>query len=238
MERDDPTRIRDIATRWSLIRRAHAGEDTSATSARHALVDRYSGAAWRYLLAVTRDEQITEDLFQELALRVLRGDLRHAESSKGRFRDYLKTVLVNLARDYYRNRRDAELPPALADSLADNNVSAAVGDEREFIDCWRDELLQKTWTALDDVNARLAAVLRIHVENEDLSAAEKGRLVQELLDSPFSANRYRVTLHRARDKFAKLLADEVAATLDSPTEEALRQELRTLRLLKYCEPKT
>ncbi|MDV6032344.1 MAG: sigma-70 family RNA polymerase sigma factor [Phycisphaera sp. RhM] len=238
MDRDDPTRIRDIATRWSLIRKAHAGEDTSATSARHALVDRYCGAAWRYLLAVTGNEPIAEELFQELALRMLRGDLRHADSSKGRFRDYLKTVLVNLVRDHYRKRPDGEWSQALSDALASQDVSAAIDDEGEFVDCWRDELLQKTWTALDESSAALAAVLRAHVENEDLTAAEKGMIVQGMLDSPFTANRYRVMLHRARDKFAKLLVDEVAATLDSPTEDELRQELRTLRLLKYCQRKS
>ena len=42
---------------------------------------------------MTRDEQLAEELFQEFALRMLRGDFRRAEPLRGRFRDYLKTVI-------------------------------------------------------------------------------------------------------------------------------------------------
>ena len=44
----------------------------------------------------------------------------------------------------------------------------------------------------------------------------------------------RKTLERAHAKFADLLVQEVAATLDDPTTEQVRDELGDLDLLKYC----
>ena len=57
--------------------KAHA-EGSTAQMARHDLFDRYCGAAWRYMLAVTRDEQVAEELFQEFSLRLIRGDFFRA----------------------------------------------------------------------------------------------------------------------------------------------------------------
>jgi RNA polymerase sigma-70 factor (ECF subfamily) len=50
----------------------------------------------------------------------------------------------------------------------------------------------------------------------------------------FTATNVRVTLHRAREKFADLLLDEVAHSLGNPTEAELLQELHDLRLQKLC----
>ncbi len=41
-------------------------------------------------------------------------------------------------------------------------------------------------------------------------------------------------LHRA--KFADLLLEEVAASLEPPTRENVEEELRDLDLLPYCQP--
>jgi RNA polymerase sigma-70 factor (ECF subfamily) len=43
-------------------------------------------------------------------------------------------------------------------------------------------------------------------------------------------------LHRARDRFAELLFDEVSQTLDNPSRNDLEEELAELRLLEYCRP--
>jgi hypothetical protein len=44
----------------------------------------------------------------------------------------------------------------------------------------------------------------------------------------------RKTLQRAQAKFADLLVEEVATSLESATEEELQSELRELELLRYC----
>ena len=54
------------------------------------------------------------------------------------------------------------------------------------------------------------------------------------LGKPQTAGQVRVTLHRARARFAELLVDEVARSLGSPEPAELVQEIRDLDLLKYC----
>ena len=44
----------------------------------------------------------------------------------------------------------------------------------------------------------------------------------------------RQMLHRARERFADLLVEEVAQTLGDPTDERLEEELIDLELYEYC----
>src|SRR5262249_61027564 len=54
------------------------------------------------------------------------------------------------------------------------------------------------------------------------------------LGKPVTAAGVRKALQRAHAKFADLLLDEVACSLEGPTPELLRAELRDLDLLRYC----
>jgi RNA polymerase sigma-70 factor (ECF subfamily) len=53
---------------------------------------------------------------------------------------------------------------------------------------------------------------------------------------PLTAVGVRQTLHRAREKFAALLLDEVRQSLEDPRTEQLEEELVELGLLDYCRP--
>ncbi|QEF97461.1 RNA polymerase sigma factor [Stieleria maiorica] len=225
------SRLASIATSWTLIQRAHAGEDTRASNARFGIIDQYGGAAWKYLLGVARDETLAEDLFQEFVLRILRGDLCRVTPQKGRFRDYIKSVLINLVRDHYRQHE------RLAVSLGEERTAAApTCDEPAdaFDSSWREALLRDTWQELKRCHPALFAVLHLHVDRVDEPASAKARRLGETLGQTFTANRFRVTLHRAREKFSAILQDKVAATLEDPSEACLRHELKHLRLLRYC----
>jgi RNA polymerase sigma-70 factor (ECF subfamily) len=225
-----------IETNWTLVGQAHADRDAQAMPARHDLLERYCGAARRYLLAASRSEADTEELCQEFALRLLRGDFKRAQPERGRFRDYVKTVLINLIHDFHRAR--ATQPGVLPDQLSapSPETSSLLADEA-FISGWRDVLLQRTWAALEASHPALYHVLLAHVRNPEATAREKSQQLGHSVDAPLTANRFRVNLHRARAKFAQLLLTEVAASLAEPTEEAVQQELRALRLLCYCKPR-
>lgn len=100
MPADDPSqRLSRIDTLWSLVHRAHGGEPGQAVA---DLFARYGGAVHRYLRASLRDPDAADDLFQEFALRVVRGDFRNADLGKGRFRDYLKTAVIRMMVDHRR----------------------------------------------------------------------------------------------------------------------------------------
>src|SRR4051812_18638375 len=105
-DREDD-RLSQIATRWSLLRQARGGGD-AGRGAWGELLLRYHAPVYRYLRALVRDEVEAEELCQEFALRFLRGDFRHANPDRGRFRDYLRVALQHLAGERLRRR-----PPPL-----------------------------------------------------------------------------------------------------------------------------
>jgi RNA polymerase sigma-70 factor (ECF subfamily) len=224
-------RLSQISTLWSKLGEAHAVADDAAAAARRDLLKRYCGAAYNYLLGAVRDEDTALDCFQEFAVRFLRGDFKRADPGRGRFRDYLKTALINLVTDYHRRRQKA--PRSLPDDIA-MPVAPEFDAEAALLESWRAEIITQTWAALARANSTFHAVLNAYVQQPDLTSLELAQRLAAQLDRPFTATAIRVTLHRAREKFAELLMEEVRQSLDSPTEEALMQELRELRLLELC----
>src|SRR6516225_8801909 len=110
MDLDFPSpHLGQISTPWTLLRLAHADSEASG-DAKRLLVQRYGGAVYRYLLGALRDEQAALELFQEFALRFLRGDFHRADAEAGRFRDYLRGALIHLVTDYHRQRRAQPRP--------------------------------------------------------------------------------------------------------------------------------
>ena len=140
--------LSQMSTEWSMVFRAHSGSPDEAHEAASRLMCRYGGAVHRYLLKALRDPDAARELDQEFALRFLRGDFKHSDPNRGRFRDYVKRAVQNLINDYYRRKRplvslDDRVPePAAADAgLADF--------EQQFIESWRKDLLDRAWASLE-----------------------------------------------------------------------------------------
>jgi RNA polymerase sigma-70 factor (ECF subfamily) len=229
-------RLSQISTSWTVLRQAQEGPADAVTAAQQLLLQRYGGAVHRYLLAILRDPHAAEDLTQEFGLRLVRGDFRHVDPQRGHFRNYVKTVLRHLVSDY-RKKEQASARPLAADSPALANL-AARDDEADprFMESWRDELLARTWEALAAAQPSFYAVLRFRAANPKLPSAQMAEQLTRQLGKLLSATGLRQTLHRARDKFADLLIEEVAQTLERPTAEQVEEELRELGLLAYCQP--
>lgn len=224
-------RLSRIATQWSMVFAAHGSQGQGDD--RHDLMARYSGAAYRYLLGAVRDAEVAEDLCQEFALRFLRGDFRRATPQRGRFRDYLKTSLVNLVNDYWNSRVKKHQPLVEDVAQAAGRSEAEPGDQ-EFLDSWRCELLDRTWQALLESRPNYHAVLLLRVENPDLSSQEMATALTVSQPTPYNAALVRKTLERAHARFADLLLEEVATSLSDDDPDRLADELQELDLLKYC----
>jgi RNA polymerase sigma-70 factor (ECF subfamily) len=233
----DELRLSRIDTLWTVVCQAK-DPDGAVRAAQQRMLERYGGAVRRYLLAATRDEDAADELCQEFAVRFLRGGLRGASQDRGRFRDYLKGVLIHLVANYHHGRKkgllqlDDRHPEPVDDSPAEQ--------ERAFLAGWRDELLARAWAALEGQERAhgqpFHTVLRYRAEYLNLSSQEMAAGLQELLGKPLTAAAVRQTLHRARDRFAELLLDEIAATLREPTAAYLEEELTDLGLLEHCRP--
>jgi RNA polymerase sigma-70 factor (ECF subfamily) len=224
--------LSQISTVWSELRRAHEG----STAAQQLLMERYGGAVYRYLLKCLHDSHAADELAQEFALCLVRGDFRGADPQRGRFRDYVKAVLFHLIAKYRaRQQKQPRLLPADSPELA-TVAAPREAHDLEFNQSWRDELLARTWAALTDAQENFFVVLHFRAHHPDMSSAQMAAELGRQLSRPLTPDGVRQTLHRARQLFADLLLDEVAHSLKDPTAEELEQELQELNLWEYCRP--
>jgi DNA-directed RNA polymerase specialized sigma24 family protein len=246
MDRNDlPSRLSQIKTLWSDLTRAHRGEPGEAAGARQDLVQRYYGAAYRYLGGVLRKtcadgrtdvDEVAWELTHEFATRFLRGDFRRADPGRGRFRDFLKQALRNLVVDHWRRQGK---DPAGLDPERDAASDPAFDPDRVFLDSWREEVFRQAWEALEGVERGggppYHTVLRCHLEQPELSAVDMAARLGPRLGRNFTEEGMRQMLRRARVKFADLLVDEVAHSLQTTDLERVREEVIELGLLPYCK---
>ena len=228
-------RLNCISTDWSVVRQAHEGHTVTAASAQELLVRRYGEAVRRYLLGALRDPDAADDLAQEFALCLVRGEFRYADPQRGRFRDYVKVVLMHLVSRCRRSQKKEvpELPP---DSPVFEGLSAPAEDlDRLFDETWRADLLAGAWHGLADAQPTFYAVLRHRAANPKMPSGEMATQLSRQLGMVVTAVWVRQTLHQARQLFAALLLDQVAGSLHAPTAELIAEELRDLRLLDYCK---
>jgi DNA-directed RNA polymerase specialized sigma24 family protein len=235
MDRDD-RRLSGISTLWSVVVRARDGAPEEVAIARGLLLDRYGGAARRYLMGAVGDPEAAHELFQEFAQRFLGGAfVRHADPHLGRFRNYVKKALSHLVTDYRRAQQARPVP-------LDPNTPGPASDpgdldaDRDFVIHWRMTILDGTWRALRELKPTFFAVLHLRIEAPDLNSSQMAGLLTQRLGKPMGSDQVRKTLQRAREKFAHLLIEEVAQTFETPSDVALQEELRALDLLKYCRP--
>jgi RNA polymerase sigma-70 factor (ECF subfamily) len=232
-------RLSQIATPWADLDQASAGILPALDAARRRLLLRYSTAVYSYLLGAVRNPDIADDLFQEFAVRLMRGAFRGADPRRGRFRDFLKTALSHLVTDHYRRQgRGPRQYYGRPDPAADRSPLAEA--EERFAEEWRAQLIDRTFAALEVFEERtghpLHTLLRCRVDNPDLPVADLARQLSGRLGQEPSAAWVYKHLHNARQKFAELLVAEVARTLDCPGAENLGQELAELGLLRWCQP--
>jgi RNA polymerase sigma-70 factor (ECF subfamily) len=224
-------RLSSITTVWETLRDAHGDSAGAARAAQELLMRRYGGAVYRYVLSAVGDPAAAEDLVQEFALGLVRGDFRHADPQRGRFRNYVKTTLFRLVLGY--RKRQGKLPRPVAAARVDRPAPAPPGDAR-FDEAWRNNLLARTWDALSVANPTLCAVLHLRAQHPEMSAAALAEALGRQSGQPVTPVAARQLLHRARAKFADQLIDEVAHSLEAPSADRVAEELRDLNLLEHC----
>jgi RNA polymerase sigma-70 factor (ECF subfamily) len=233
---EPPDRLTQINTAWTLVFQAHRDQADSAARAQQELVLRYGGAIYRYLMGMVRDAHLAEDLAQEFALRLVRGDFSQASPQRGRFRDFLKSSLRNLVIDYWRRQKPNQMPEGVGDPVDDNDPAS----DRTFLERWREELLERTWESLaadeQATGQPYYTTLRYKVDHPQLRSYQVAEQLTAKLGRPTTETAVRKALQRARERFGELLLDEVARSIRSSAREDIEAELGELNLLTYCQP--
>jgi len=225
-------RLSHISTDWGALKDAHRGDDI-ARAAQTLLILRYGPAVRRYLTRIASDAESADDLFQEFGLAIIEGKLKSADPDRGRFRDYVKSVLRHLVAKSHTKRKKATQPAG--GESANLETVAAPEQHDELDEPWRDNLLARAWAALADANHSAHDILRFQVENNQLSSKKLAEEWTAKLGKPVKSDGVRQMIRRARKLLALLLIEEVKHSLATPTIDAVIQELEELRLLKYCK---
>lgn len=235
-QHDCEARLSQIKTNWTAVFEANSGAHRA--QAQQELLLRYASPVYRYLLASVSDVNVADDLAQEFALRILRGDFRNANPTRGRFRDFLKRSLRNLVCDHFRNLRKSP-SPLTVDHLQIDAPDVQKELDALFDEGWRREVLTRTWDALDGADATsrtcYATVLRLRAQHPKSDSERLAVLAGTALDRDVNAAWLRQTLRRARARFADLLKQEIRKTLGAASCEEVDSELADLRLAKYLD---
>lgn len=236
---ESEARLSRLATLWTVVCDANRAAGTVQESAQRRMLEYYGSAIKRYLRGALKNEDAADEVFQEFAVRFLHGDLRGADPERGRFRDYVKRVLFHLIADHCRKqkRQPCSMPEGVPEPASEADLRDS---EKQFLEAWRDELLARAWSALEEHQQQSGqpyhAVLRYRAEHPDLSSTALAEQLSGSLGRPLTAPGVRQILHRARDRFADLLLERVEQSLKVPSPGVLEQELADLGLLGYCRP--
>jgi hypothetical protein len=225
-----PSRLSQISTMWTVLAQAHAGPPGDVAAAQQLLIERYGGAVKGYLRKVVGDPDAADDLAQQFALGLVRGEFRGADPQRGRFRAYVKSVLFHLVSKHRRGEKRKPLP--LSETQGDLAVSS--DDGATFDQTWRSALLIRAWKTLQAAHPIGYAALRFKTDRKDGSSDAMAAELTRVAGRPIAPAAARQHLHRARERFADYLLDVVAHSLADPSPENLGDELTALGLLEYC----
>jgi RNA polymerase sigma-70 factor (ECF subfamily) len=228
--------ISQISTSWTTFAAAHGESADAAAQAQRRLLERYTPAVYRFLLKLVRDPNVADDLFQEFALRFVRGAFKGVDPQRHRFRDYLKTSLRNLVIDHQRRQRFQAQPLGDIEPAA-QDAPGQEADE-EFMAIWRHELLNRGLKALaayeQETGQLLYTVLQFRMDHREMHSPKMAETLAAKVGKPVTPGWVRKRLYLAREKFGELLLEEIWQSLQEPTKEELEQELVDLNLLAYC----
>jgi RNA polymerase sigma-70 factor (ECF subfamily) len=225
-------------TRWSLVWRA----GVSSPDAREAL-EVLCRAYWFPIYAFIRrhgaDAEAARDLTQTYFTRLLEKDiLLVANPQKGRFRSFLKTDCTYFLAD----QRDRERAQKRGGAQSMNRIEVLDAEDRyrrELADELTPERqFDRTWalTLLDQALNQLAAEYADSGRNAlferlqvvltgDSSICPYAALAAQLGTTEGAVQ---VAVHRLRRRYRAVLREQIAATLENPTDADVEDEIRAL----------
>jgi DNA-directed RNA polymerase specialized sigma24 family protein len=231
------------ATRWSIIAAAASGGDRPA--ARTAL-DELCRIYWFPLYAFARRKGLSpedaEDATQNFLLEVLESNLfTDADPSLGRLRTFLLAAfsrcLSNARRHAARHKRGGHIEfVALGfEGAEERYMAASCGSDTtpQFDTDWAIALLEGAVARIEaeyaaSNRAEIFKALRPFLGTTSEPRPNQADLAESLGMSHVAL---RQSLYRLRDRFRAILRSQIADTLRNPTEAAIDEELRSLRII-------
>jgi hypothetical protein len=214
------------------LRLDHISTSMANLSDMGQFVMRYGGAVRRYILAILRDEDATDEVWQDMVARLLLKGEGVTWPGRGRFRDYLRMTARNAALTHLRTKSRR--------SMADLADDVAVAADRELDSHWQKAILEKVWRELDAAEMRgqgnfVHTALRVYSEHPELDSSAQARRVGEKLGRAISPDAFRQQVRRGKRQMAELILIGVAGTIASADASDVEAELVELGLMKFVE---
>jgi RNA polymerase sigma factor (sigma-70 family) len=224
-------------THWSVVLSARDQDSPQAAAALEKLCRTYWYPLYAYVRRQGHNEPSAKDLTQEFFVRLLQKHrLDHVQREKGRFRSFLLASLKHFLTDEWdkaraQKRGSGQTLLSLDDDTAEDRYRLEPADTMTA-----DKLFEQRWalTLLDQAKTRL---------KEEYAQAGKADLYERLrvfeagdpaaptysevaAEFGLTESAVKSAAHRLRQRYGELVREEVAHTVDSPTE--IDEELRHL----------
>jgi RNA polymerase sigma-70 factor (ECF subfamily) len=228
-DQQSPVQARFATTHWSIIQQARGSDAEYARQALEKLIAAY----WYPLYAFARKKGHSDhdamDLTQGyFAFLLSSGGFDNVSPERGQFRSFLLASFTN----FISNQRRAANAQRRSSANATFSLSAPDFKTRYDLEPATDQtpelLFQRSWveSLLNLVRTRLAgeyeaagkteifALLEPHMAHA-VDALPREQISRQL---KISAAALSMSLHRMRRRYGELLREEIAATVDDPTE--------------------
>ena len=236
--RTTPARSGTFATtHWSVVLAAADQERPEAVQALETLCRTYWYPLYAYVRRQGYDVADAQDLTQGFFAHILsRGFLKRASPSKGKFRSFvlwaLKCFLADEWAKLQAKKRGGGLAPVFLDAqTAEARYRLEPADLRDpeklFERRWATALLDRVLERLEEEfsNAdrkRVFGELRVFLLGEKASAS----YAQVAASLQMTEGAVKVAVHRLRERYRELFREEVASTVEAPSE--INDEVRHL----------
>jgi DNA-directed RNA polymerase specialized sigma24 family protein len=223
------------STHWSLVTRAGSAESPQSRAALSELCCAYWYPIYAFVRRKGNGPDQSLDLTQSYFARLLeRGVIGAADPGKGRFRAFLRTDCQHFLIDQFRrtNARGGGIPTVSIDlHVAEDRYRFEPVDtitpERLFDRAWAMTLLEQVLDLLAQEHAakgqsELFDELKV-VLNQGKGAVSAATLAARLGKTEEAVH---MAVHRLRKRYREILEEQIAATLDDPSE--MEDESRSL----------
>lgn len=231
------TDARFSSTQWTLVYKAIRGEGEVSRKAMTQLCESY----WPPLYVFARRKGLSptdaEDAVQGLFGKLVEHEwLDRADESKGRLRTFFLTLLERhiageWRKEYAAKRGGGVAPISMDQSHAEEWYGSEQTDmmtpDALFDRRWALTLLEQTVTELESDYAKKGQAKRFATLRDYLGWNEGPESYEEVAKSlGMTAGAVKLAVYRLRKKYREILMRQIADTLETREEEAVREELQ------------
>lgn len=217
------------ATRWSIVLRARQHGEPHAAEALAQLCKTYWKPVYAFLRRQGNTPHDAEDLTQGFfAMLLERDSLASVEEAKGRLRSFLLMAVKRFAANEHERANALKRGGRIVHVALDAEEAEQDCVMEPSTDVTPDVLFERQWalalldTVLKKLRAEYAKDGRERVFDalkDRLSAdGEAAKLAQTAAELGMNEGAVKVAVYRMRQRYRRVLHDEIALTVDSPDE--------------------